>query len=262
MNQYDSESIFFFGLGPIAAILLGMLLMPLRSYTSASNLTFVFMALTILVAEFGGQRAAIATALCAALSLDFFLTEPYMRLTIVDKHDVIAFTGLAACGLLAATFGSQRAARIAELKSNRKALDLLHEAITGLAGSEPLDVRLARLLGILRSTCPIAASAIRDERNSTVADTGQGKAAALVPVQILSPQTLLPCGAEAEPGNYPLPAEGARLPLISGNRQVGSLDLWGTGKPMTEQARRLLADVAGLLAMQMAGAARGSAEIQ
>ena len=262
MTQYDSENIFDFCLGPMAAILLGMLLVPLRSYTSASNLTFVFLALTILVAEFGGQRAAIATALCSALSLDFFLTEPYLRLTIMGKHDVIAFAGLAACGLLAAAFGSQRAARIAELKSNQKALDLLHEAIAGLEGSEPLDLRLARLLRNLRSTCPIAAAAIRDESNSTVAGTGQGKAAALVPVQILSPETLLPRGAQAEPGDYLLSAEGARFPLISGHRQVGSLDLWGTGKPMTEQTRRLLADVARLLAMWMAGAARGSAEIR
>ena len=260
MNQYDSENIFYFCLGPMAAILLGMLLVPLRSYTSASNLTFVFLALTILVAEFGGQRAAIATALCSALSLDFFLTEPYLRLTIADKHDVVSFAGLAACGLLAAAFGSQRAARIAELRASRQALDLLHNAITVLAGAEPLEMRWSRLVMELRSTCPIAAAVIRDERDATVAGIGQEKAGLPVPVQILSPQTLLPHGAAAKPLNYTLPAEGARLPLISDNRQVGSLDLWGNGKPMTEQTRWLLVDVASLLALQMACAARGPAD--
>jgi hypothetical protein len=50
MNKHDTERIFFLCAGPIGAILLGMLLVPLRGYTSASNLTFVFMALTILVA--------------------------------------------------------------------------------------------------------------------------------------------------------------------------------------------------------------------
>ena len=33
--------------------------------------------------------------MASALSLDFFLTEPYLRLEIADKHDLIAFFGLA-----------------------------------------------------------------------------------------------------------------------------------------------------------------------
>ena len=63
--------------------------MPLRTYTTASNFAFVFVALTIVVAEMGGRAAAVVTALVSALSLDFFLTQPYMRLTIHEKHDVI-----------------------------------------------------------------------------------------------------------------------------------------------------------------------------
>ena len=62
--------------------------MPLRTYTTASNFAFVFVALTIVVAEMGGRAAAVVTALVSALSLDFFLTQPYMRLTIHEKHDV------------------------------------------------------------------------------------------------------------------------------------------------------------------------------
>ena len=74
----------------------------MREMTAASNFAFLFVALTILVAELGGGRAAVATALSSALSLDFFLTRPYLRLTIADKHDIIAFVGLATCGLIAA----------------------------------------------------------------------------------------------------------------------------------------------------------------
>jgi K+-sensing histidine kinase KdpD len=197
----------------------------------------------------------MATALCSALSLDFFLTQPYLRLTISDKHDVIAFAGLAACGLLAATIGSRRAARMAELQSTRKALDLLHEAIMNSEGSEPLDSRFSRLLAALRATCPISAASIRDDRDTLVAGVDQGRTTGLIPALILSAQTLVPRGAEAVPGNYRLPVEGARSPLIFCNRQVGWLDLWGNREPVTAQARRLLADVAGLLALQMAAAA-------
>jgi K+-sensing histidine kinase KdpD len=102
------DRLFYLGVGPLAAVTLGVALVPLRGLTTASNFTFVFLALTIVVAEFGGRSPALATALASALSLDFFLTQPYLRLEIQDKHDVIAFLGLAACGLLSASLASRR----------------------------------------------------------------------------------------------------------------------------------------------------------
>jgi hypothetical protein len=87
--------------GPLAALVLGACLIPLRDLTPAANLTFAFVALTIVVAQFGGRAVGIATAVASAISLDFFLTRPYFRLAIEDKHDVVAFLGLAACGVIA-----------------------------------------------------------------------------------------------------------------------------------------------------------------
>jgi len=108
MTSERSQGLFYASGGPIAAILTGMALTPLREATVASNFTFVFMALIIVVAEFGGRRAAVLTAVTSALSLDFFLTRPYLELSIHDKNDVIAFLGLAICGLIAAALGSKR----------------------------------------------------------------------------------------------------------------------------------------------------------
>lgn len=104
----DAESLFYLAAGPLAAIVLGAALVPLRGFTTACNFTFVFMALTIVAAEFGGRGAAVATALFSALSLNFFLTQPYLRLTIEKRDDIIAFFGLTACGLIAAALGSRR----------------------------------------------------------------------------------------------------------------------------------------------------------
>jgi K+-sensing histidine kinase KdpD len=92
--EEDDDNLIYLGAGPLAAILLGMGLVPLRGFTAASNFTG-FLILTIVVAEFGGRWAAVATVLCSAFSLDFFLTRPYLRLTIDERHDVIAFVGLA-----------------------------------------------------------------------------------------------------------------------------------------------------------------------
>jgi K+-sensing histidine kinase KdpD len=104
----DDDRLIYLAMGPLAAVMLGVALIPLREAVLASNLAFPFIILTIVVAEFGGRPAALTTALVSALSLDFFLTRPYLRLTIQGKHDVTAFLGLAACGLVAAGLAARR----------------------------------------------------------------------------------------------------------------------------------------------------------
>jgi K+-sensing histidine kinase KdpD len=128
----DGKDRIYLGGGPIAAIVLGMALVPLRGYTSASNLTFLFLALTILVGELGGRGAAVATAIAAALSLDFFLTEPYLHLAIDSKHDVIACLGLAGCGILAASLAAGRRVLPSRPRPSARQLDLLEQAAAEL----------------------------------------------------------------------------------------------------------------------------------
>jgi len=247
----DGKDLIYLGAGPLAAILLGMALVPLRGYTVASNFTFVFMALTILVAEFGGQWAAVATALCSALSLDFFLTQPYLRLSIESKNDVIAFVGLTACGLVAAAVGSHRSERAETLRVARRHLDLLHVAGNQVNSGVPLDVALPRILAASRAALPLTAAVIRDGRGNTLAATEHSHAMP-VPTRILPSDTLAPA-ATAEPerrgGGDPLPREGARLALVAGNHQVGWLDVWGNGRRAGGLSRRVLWDLAGLLAV-------------
>jgi K+-sensing histidine kinase KdpD len=252
----EGEDLIYLGVGPLAAILLGMALVPIRGFTIASNFTFVFIALTILVAEFGGQWAAVATALCSALSLDFFLTQPYLRLSIESKHDLIAFVGLAACGLIAAAVGSQRSEGAAALKATRRQLDLLHVAVNQVNTGVLFDVALPRILAASRAALPLSAAVVRDGRGNTLAATEHAHAMP-VPTQILPSDTLQPAETfdRERPGRgVPLPREGGRLALVAGSRQVGWLDVWGTGRPASAHARRALSDVARLLAVLLARA--------
>jgi len=252
MREDRDESLLFLGAGPFAAILLGLALVPLREFTSASNLGFAFMALTILVAEYGGHRAAVATALCSALSLDFFLTKPYLRLTIVDKHDFIAFVGLGVCGFIAATLGSQ-GKRVASLATVRTQLDMLHAAIGGLESSEPLASRLGAILDAAIAACPIAGAVVRDAEDRVLAAT-EGHVAKGVPNQILALKTLLPPGTGEDNQPHPIPTAGARVALTIGNRQLGWLDLWGDGTSASAQLRRSLGDTTQLLVYHLPGA--------
>jgi hypothetical protein len=246
----DDDNLIYLGVGPLAAIILGMGLVPLRGVTTASNFTFVFLILTIVVAELGGRWAAVATALCSALSLDFFLTKPYLRLTIDEKHDVIAFVGLAVCGVVAAVLGSSRSERIASHKN----LELLHAALRQLEGAGPVEPRLTKVLDLSRAALPLSAAVIRDDRGQMVAASDRAHAMS-VPAVILEPEILLAPGTSARDlprRGPPFSKEGGRLPLVAGNRQVGWLDLWGTGAPANVSSRRTLSDVARLMAVLLA----------
>lgn len=247
--ERDDEELLYLGAGPLAAILLGIALVPMRGFTTASNFTFFFMALTILVAELGGRGAALATALSSSLSLDFFLTEPYRRLAIADKHDVIAFVGLTACGLVAAAVGSQRGERVAALRAGRAQLELVHTGLEQLERGVSADVGLKRVLDHVRGVLPLAAAVVRDARGNLLAATERDYGMP-VPSRDLELDALAGLAAAGQP----LPLEGARLALLFGGRQLGWLDVWGNGRPASAQARRTLSGVARLLAVILARA--------
>jgi hypothetical protein len=236
----DSEGLFYLALGPMAAILLGAALVPLRGYTTASNFAFVFVALTIVVAELGGRWAAVATALCSGLSLDFFLTQPYMQLTMYEKHDVIAVVGLTVCGLIAAAFGTQRGRRTAALEAARAQLDLLHAVLREGESSEAIASRLTRILRLSREVLPLAAAVVRDERDEVLASSDPADGRRPVPHTVLQPDTLA------------IPDEGGRIALAFGGRRLGWLDVWGSGVYTKPESRRTLSDLARSVAILLA----------
>jgi len=252
MEAENGDRLIYLAGGPLVAVLLGMALVPLRGFTTASNFTFVFMALTILVAALGGRPAAVATALCSALSLDFFLTQPYLRLSIADKHDVIAFVGLTVCGLIAAAVGSQRGERVTSLRACRAQLELVHAGLEQLEKGLATDLGLTRVLDASRHVLPLAAAVVRDTRGNLFAATERAHGMP-VPARSLGLEALAAPAAPDRSGQ-PLPQEGARLALVAGGRQVGWLDVWGNGKPATAQARQTLSGVARVLAVILARA--------
>ena len=249
MMDSDTEA-FWFAVAGGGAILLGIGLIPLRGLTPAANFTFAFMALTIVVAELGGRRAAIMSAIASALSLDFFLTAPYMRLTMTQGHDIVAFTGLATCGLIAAAFGRRHERH----EASRRHLDLLHEALRTMEEAGPPAPTLSRVLDLARTALPLSGLAVRDEHGALVVGTDRAASHA-TPAVSLDPGSLLHPGATAEPTRRrraPFPSAGLRLTLVAGNRSKGALDVWGSGRPTTAADRQVLSDLARAIGARLA----------
>jgi hypothetical protein len=253
MRVEDDHLIYLAG-GGIGAILLGMAMVPLRDFTTASNFTFPFMALTIAIAEFGGPRAALVTALTSALSLDFFLTQPYLKLTIAGKHDIIAFLGLATCGLVAAACSSGRRRKMAEITAAGEHRNLLHSLLRRLEQAGPSVSPLAGALEEALESLPVSALIARDGAGRVVAAAGGAESLAGA-AQDLLPEMLLPPGVsfrDLPPGGSPLPPEGGRLPLTVGDRRVGWLEIRGSADPADAEQRRTLTDVGRLAGLWLA----------
>jgi K+-sensing histidine kinase KdpD len=257
MNESDEDQLLYLGLGPMAAILLGGALMPLRGVTVASNFTFAFLALTVVVGELGGRLPALATALVSALSLDFFLTRPYLHLAMHDKNDLVAFIGLAACGLLAAFLGSPRRERDAA----RERLRLVDRALRQIEAGGPAAARAQLIADLAVNALPLAAVVVRDDHAGLVAASGAKGASEREPGTVVSASTVAAADHwEWRTRNPPLPRDGLRVALIVGSRPVGALDVWGNGQPAGREARRAVGALATILAALLDTARHSPAE--
>jgi hypothetical protein len=236
--------------GSLGSMLLAVLLLPLRTLTPASNLAFVFLAFTIVVAELGGRSAALVTALVSAMSLNFFLTEPYLTLVIEKGDDVIAFFALLGCGLIAAWFGKRRA-RLSEVASRaRTELDVLKKVVDQLTAGTPLD----EIVDDLRTSFRLRALVVRDADNRILGAAPKASSAASPPKTQLTPETLFP----SHEGKLRFGASGLRLPdgggrlLLGTGRDAVSFDLWeGDPQGFGLDESRTLAIAASILGLDL-----------
>ncbi len=249
MREVDEVHVWI-GVGLLGSLLLGIALMPLRSLTSASNLAFVFLALTIIVAEQGGRLASLVTAIGSAVSLNFFLTEPYFRLTIDKPDDVVAFLALAACGLIAAAFGTRRGRWSEVARQAGDDLNVVRTLVWQLRNGAPLD----EILELLRHSFGLRAIALRSPDERILATAGADGAPLPIPEARLDPDSFMPL----EHGQVLFGAKGVRVPPAGGRLRLRSnagfivLDLWeGSTEGLGAHEVRALSIAASVLALEV-----------
>jgi two-component system sensor histidine kinase KdpD len=246
MSQNDRGTVWFV-IGVGAAVALGVALTPLRTIVTASNLAFIFVALTIVVAEMGGRGPGLATALVSAFSLNFFLTEPYLSLEIHKPGDVGAFLALAACGLVAAAFGKRRVRTAEQVTRTRGDLDLLGRTAASLAARAPIE----EVLEDLRRFFGLGGLVLRRADERLIAATPPSQAALPPPSTELDPSTLVAASTRVHTlgrTGFRFPQGGGRLPLQA--REPLLLDMWeGNTEGLTLDERRALAVAAFMIAL-------------
>jgi two-component system sensor histidine kinase KdpD len=236
--------------GALGSMALAIALVPLRTMVAASNLAFVFLAFTIIVAELGGRGPALVTALVSAMSLNFFLTEPYLTLAISKTDDVIAFFALAACGIIAAAFGQRRERLSEAVGRTDRELAILGRLVERARGGRSLESLLQDLktefdLGglVLREASGRVLAAVPPDAGSRPAPRLELRSDTLFAVDDESPRM----GAKG----LRLPEGGGRLTLQTARGAV-TLDLWeGNDQGFGRDESRTLAIAASILGLGM-----------
>jgi hypothetical protein len=128
-------------LGGLVAVVLPAALVPLRGDISPAALALVLVLPVLLGAVTGGRLGGAVSAVVATLGFDFFLTRPYLRLTIDSQDDVETAVLFLLVALIVGTVaaGAQRSS--AKAHEGRAELEAIYRvAETASGGSRITDV--------------------------------------------------------------------------------------------------------------------------
>jgi K+-sensing histidine kinase KdpD len=115
----QEQSVLAASIGCLGLLVFSMFLVPLRDFLGAANVAIILLLGVQVIAIVGGRAGGIAGAVVAALSFDFFFTEPYLRLVITDQHDIITAVLLLVTAIATSELGTLRLRR--ELRRVRPA---------------------------------------------------------------------------------------------------------------------------------------------
>ncbi len=207
----DRETqLFALSMGGLAPIVVAGALVSVRGEILASTVALLLMVVVVAVAAVGGRGAGAVAAVTAALSFDFFHTQPYLSLSIVSRDDVETAALLLVAGLIVGTMAgrSGRAKRSAAASSSEiRRIHRLAELVA--SGENPTDVILA---------CQAELTALLDLR---------GCHFEAPPFDLSLPRLERSGGISGAStrryveGGFDLPSEGVELPVLSRGQRVG-----------------------------------------
>ena len=174
-KEWKAPALVVAGLLPIA---LGAALVGIRGEVDSANLALAMVVVVVVAALLGGRGPAVLAAIVSAMSYDFFLTKPYLSLSIKSANDVETTIFLLVIGLLVGEIvvRLRRTQRIAARGASEIArLHRVAELAAGGMPAEELERAVAtELVGLLDlrdcffEPVPVGRPLPRLERNGAV----------------------------------------------------------------------------------------------
>jgi hypothetical protein len=182
--------------GPVVVILIAWGSTNIRDEMSIANVALVMAAVTVGVAIVG-WRGGLATSVAAALSLNYFHTEPVHTLRITATADVVAVALLASLGIAVSAATAMRVRSIARQTERASAALSRSDLATSLSVGQPVAQVWDEAV-----TASCAELALVDCRIEP--------AAATATVPVISRRHV---GSDGSPTTLVLPATGASIPF-------------------------------------------------
>jgi hypothetical protein len=239
----DESPRIFAAAGAILAVLVGGLLAPLRDWLGSGNVVLALALVVVGAAVFGGRVAGAVTSLAAALSFDYFHTQPYYSLRIDDREDIIAAILLLVMGVAVGQLALLRLGSRREIQVHAKGAAHLEEVAAVVAAGADLDDAWPAVRGAVVDQLALAGARFEPvpfhDQFTALGRDGQ----------------ILGTTLTYEHGGFALPTAGVVVPVVAAGRQLGRLVLLPHPHQGTTRAQRR---VAVALADQLAVAATRS----
>ena len=217
-------------LGGLSAVVLAAALVPLREELAGEALALLLVLPVLLGAVTGGRVGGAVSAVCATIGFDFFLTQPYLSMTINSADDVETAVLLLIVALVVGTVaaGGQRSATKAQ--AGHTGLESIHRVAEVVASDASRDVVIDTARRELRAVLSLDACEF-DEQAPQVGLPTLEHTGTYVGVQF-----------KYVPGGFVLPS-GVQLAAPGAGRVRGRFVLHGDGKTPVPIDARLAAVV-------------------
>jgi K+-sensing histidine kinase KdpD len=236
-DETDGGSLVVASLGAIAVIVAAALLVPARDWLGNTNVALVLVGIVVAAAALAGRVAGVTTALAAAVSYNFFHTEPYRTLRIDDREDIITVALIVIVGVAVGEVALLARHERARSRSRARGARDIEEAVGLLASDAPVDDVWAAVRDALAAELGVTGAEFRPGPPAEDAPTID-RAGHLHPM----PRSYVRSG-------FALPT-GTCIPVVAAGRTLGCIVLTPTAQVgVSPEQRRVavaLADVLGL----------------
>src|SRR4051812_43245380 len=131
-------------IGGLGSLAVAMALVSVRGHIAAANVALVLVLFVLLGAVTGGRGAGIVCAIVAAVSFDFFHTQPYGSLKIADSSDLLTTVLLLTVGIAIGEVGRRAEHIRTALLDNRREVQRVHRiAELAASGDRPEELTAA-----------------------------------------------------------------------------------------------------------------------
>lgn len=238
-NEVRNESIVWSCIAGIGIVLVAGLLVGARDVIGNTNVALILVLFVVAAAVFGGRAAGMTAAVIAALSFNFFHTQPYLTLRIKEGEDVVTVLLLLIVGVAVGELALLRRRSRAEVETQAAGAHRLEQVLALVAADTSLE-----------DTWEAIRAGLTNELGLRSARFVPGAGPADLPL-VTRTGRVAPTLSTWTGNGFQLPPEAA-IPVVSGHGVLGHIAIESTpGRGVSIDERRVSVALADLLALAL-----------